>query len=320
MRKEIQIYTFDGVHAAERIVELQRENGYTLLFFSSVEMKNRVCLEAVVQTMPLFEREQGMLACSHTFHLPDEEYRKRMQYFKNRMIALTATKIPDGEAAEVNPNYFCDTIPKRELHDDVSVISVGMSQNRNELLRAADQLYQKTGKALKLVFVRKRENFVDDLIHLAKLAVIEVLRLRKLDSSLHQPLGRINRNVKRQTVITGRISFAEMFDRIEEADFIVINFYQGAKNTFSTCQTTGSKQLSLGFLIPCIIEKEVAEYYGFSEKNAVIYEDGHLTQALERATSMSKEEYAEKVRELKQLQREIRGRSAMNLEKMLGEP
>ena len=318
LKEKIHIYTFDGVHAAERIEELKRENGYTLLFFSTVEMKNEVCREAVVRSMPLFEKEQGMLACSHKLHLPEKEYRERMRYFKNRMIALTPTKTPDGEVPAVNPNYFCDTIQDRRLHDQVSVISVGMSQNRNELLRAADQLYQKTGDTLRLVFVRKQENLADAVIHLIKLAVIEVFRLRKLDSSLHRPLGRIHQNVKNRAEITGRLSFSDMFDRIDEADFITINFYEGAKKTFSSCQTSGSKQLSLGFLIPCIIEKKAADYYGFSEQNAVIYEEGRLEQALERASRMSAGEYDEMVAELKKLRDEIRARSLSNLERMIG--
>lgn len=317
LREKIRVYTFDGVHAADRIAELKRENRYTLLFFSTVEIKNEVCREAVECAKPLFDNEQGMIACSHKLRLPEKEYKERIRYFKNRMIALTVTNTQDGEVAEVNPNFFCDTNPKREFHDQVSVISVGMSQNRNELLRAADQLYQKTGETLKLVFVRKQENLMDVLIHLVKLAVIEVFRLRMLDSSVHRPLGRISRNVKKNTEVTGRIPFSDMFARIDEADFIVINFYQGAKKDFSTCQTSGAKQLSLGFLIPCIIEKKAAEYYGFSEKNAVIYENGQLAQALERANSMSREQYAGLVRELEKLQREIRERSVQNLSKLL---
>ena len=317
LRERIRVYTYDGVHAADRIEELKRENGYTLLFFSTVEIKTKVCREAVERAKPLFENGQGMIACSHTLHLPEKEYSARMRFFKNRMIALSATETPDGILPEVNPNYFCDTIPERALHDQVSVISVGKSTNRNELLRAADRLYQKTGRSPRLVFVRKQENLMDALIHLLKFAVILVFPLPMLDISLHRPLGKIDETVKSKTEITGRLSFADMFARIDAADFIVINLYQNFKKDFSTCQTSGSKQLSLGFLIPCIVEKKAADYYGFSEKNAVIYEDGQLAQALERASAMSREEYASMVRELEKLQREIRARSERNLEKML---
>ena len=317
LRERIQIYTFDGEHAADRIAELKGENGYTLLFFSTIEMKNKVCREAVERAKPLFENEQGMIGCSHKLHLPEQEYRERLRYFENRMLTLSSTKTPDGEIVEVNPNFFCAATSERRLHDQVSVISVGVSQNRNELLRAADQLYKKTGETPRLVLIRKQEKLLDELVHLAKFAVIKLFPLPMLDSSLHRPLGRIDQNVKNKTEITGRVSFADMFARIEAADFIVLNFYQGVKKSFTTCQTSGSKQLSLGFLIPCIIEKKAAEYYGFSEKNAVIYEDGQLAQALERASSMSREQYAGMVRELEKLQREIRERSVQNLSKLL---
>lgn len=327
LREKIRIYTFDGVHAADRIEELKKENGYTLLFFNTFEIKNDVCREAVERSEPLFENEQGMMACVHWLHGSERERSARARYFKNRMVALSATKIPYGEAAEVNPNYFCDTDPQRELHDPASFISVGQSQNKNELLRATDQLYKKTGEAPRLVFVRKQENWKDALLHLVKFAVIEVFRLGKLDSSLHRPLGRIDPNVKGNAEFTGRVSFAELYARVEAADFNVLNFYQGCKQEssgyqggkkiFSSTQTSGSKQLSLGFLIPCIIEKKAADYYGFCEKNAVIYEDGHLEEALEKASRMSREEYAGMVAELKKLQGEIRARSLSNLERML---
>ncbi len=317
LRAQIQVYTFDGVHAAQRIAELKRENGYTLLFFTTVEMKNKVCREAVLRAAPLFAEQQGIAGCSHKLHLPEKEYRARLRYFRNRMVALTATKLPDGEAVEVNPYYFCDTPPQRAIHAQVSVISVGRSQNQNELLEEAEKLCQKTGKAPKLVFVRKQENALDELIHLVKFTIIKLFPLPMLDSSLHRPLRKISQSVRENMDVTGRVSFSELFDRVDEADFIVMNFYQGAKKDFSTCQTSGSKQLSLGFLIPCIIEKKTAAYYGFTEKNAVIYEDGQLAQALERTAAMSAEEYAGMLRELETLRDEIRARSLRNLGRML---
>lgn len=327
LKEKIRVYTFDGVHAADRIAELKKENGYTLLFFNSFEIKNDVCREAVERAEPLFENEQGMMACIHMLHMSETERSARARYFKNRMVALSATKISYGVAEEVNPNFFCDTEPKRALHEPVTFLSVGRSQNQNELLRAADRIYKKSGKAPRLVFVRKQENWKDALLHLVKFAVIEVFRLKMLDSSLHRPLGRIDPKVKNNAEVTGRVSFAELYDRVEAADFIVLNFYQGCeqetggyqsgKNTFTSIQTSGSKQLSLGFLIPCIVEKKAADYYGFSEKNAVIYEDGQLEEALERASRMSAEEYADMVAELKKLQGDIRARSLSNLERML---
>ena len=86
---------------------------------------------------------------------------------------------------------------------------------------------------------------------------------------------------------------------------------------FTANRTSGTKQLSLGFLKPCIIERSVAEYYGFTDRNAIIYDDGNLTMAVERAICMSEEEYQDMVSELEKLCTEIRDRSEKNLQSMI---
>ncbi len=67
----------------------------------------------------------------------------------------------------------------------------------------------------------------------------------------------------------------------------------------------------------CIIEKCVADFYGFSERNAVIYEDGKMDEAVIRAASMTEQEYREMVSALEKLRDEIRDSSESNLRQII---
>jgi hypothetical protein len=113
------------------------------------------------------------------------------------------------------------------------------------------------------------------------------------------------------------IPFEMLFDTIEGADFLACNIAGMWEGNFAHGQTSGTKQLSLGFLKPCIIERRYAEAYGFSENNAVVYDEGGLAEALLRAAHMSSNEYDTLRDGLEALRAEVEQRSLANLRGML---
>ena len=185
-----------------------------------------------------------------------------------------------------------------ERHENPTVICVGRTNDHYELAKAAE----KTGIHLTLV----RERYT--LIHLIKYLLIRGFRLNKHDWKRYRPIRRVS-----ELEVTGKIPFSTLFSLIDASDFIALNVYERVADDFSSIQTSGSKQLSLGFLKPCIIEKSMADYYGFDETNAVVYEKGEFVEALERGISMSEEEYAEMVGALRVLRDKIREKSLENL-------
>ena len=125
------------------------------------------------------------------------------------------------------------------------------------------------------------------------------------------------RSLKAATTVVDNLPFEDLYDLVDGSDFLVCNIEAPYEEEFATVRTTGIRQLSLGFLRPCIIQREHAEYYGFSERNAVIYERGELAQALLRATDMPAAEYDAMCRELDALRQEVEHRSLANLERAI---
>jgi hypothetical protein len=113
------------------------------------------------------------------------------------------------------------------------------------------------------------------------------------------------------------LSFRALFREIDRADFLDASVLPEQKTVFTSNRTSGTKQLSLGFLKPCIIEQEIAEYYGFSERSAVVYTEGKMEDAVLRAARMPEEEYRAMVAELEKLRDEVRARSERNLKDMI---
>ena len=293
IKKQIRVYNYTSESVLDRLLELQRKNKYGIVFFSSIEEKCQEAAQLLKQT------NTKLAGCCHVFNDADRE---TFPYFDGRIVTLSETTNPYGHFPEVNANRFCDDEQESRKHKNSTVICVGASNDHYKLAKAVE----KTG--IHLTLIRKRYT----IIHLIKYLLIRCFKLNKHDWKRYRPI------IKGSGIeVTGRIPFPEMFSRIEASDFIAINMYESVMDEFSSSRTTGSKQLSLGFLKPCIIEKSMADYYGFDETNAVVYEKGEFAEALERAVGMSREEYGDMVAELKKLRDKVRRESLENLRLVL---
>ena len=327
MRKKIGIYYYTSDSLSDMLQDLQLRNHYDLVFFSSVEIGYGTCRQALLQIENHFDTKPKLAGCCHSFQFPEEEIREALLRFDGRIVTLSASETPYGNFPEVNPNYFCDIEKEGQKHKKPTVISIGISTNPYELTKAANMIYKKTGNTVHLTMVSNKDSRYEminsryEMIkHLIKYCLIRVFKLKKYDLERHGPRTIMNRNVRKEIEITGRITFSDMFSRIDSSDFIAVNLFEREVKVFSSIRTSGAKQLSLGFLKPCIIEKAVADYYGFNEKNAVVYNKGEFVQALERAVSMNETQYAEMVEALKELRDRIRESSLNNLRKIVSDP
>ena len=93
----------------------------------------------------------------------------------------------------------------------------------------------------------------------------------------------------------GILSFPEMYDEIEKCDFIL---FLADPNKYTSCKhyvefsTSGSRQLSLGFVRPMILHADLAKCY-FSEDSCIAFDTGRLHIALKRILDMHADEYQE---------------------------
>lgn len=122
--------------------------------------------------------------------------------------------------------------------------------------------------------------------------------------------------LKKYIKCLGRVSFAKMFNEIEKADFYLLHFDPDCeeRKVLLNNGTSGSKQLVLGFLKPCIINEKFAQAYGFCSDDSILYRGNGLYGAMKHAIEIEKKEYELLQNNLRTLSESIYKKSLNNLE------
>ena len=116
----------------------------------------------------------------------------------------------------------------------------------------------------------------------------------------------------------GYLKADQMIKEMENADFFLtlLNDENEEHLRYITTGTSGSFQLVYGFLKPCLIQKSFADVYDFNSENSIVYNNGNdLADAMIKAINMSKQNYANMQRKLKELVCKIEEASQKNLDK-----
>ena len=309
VRKQIRFFYYPNGEHRQHIEALQKENSYDLLFAASFDRKKDGGWDDLFRELLAYDRSRlGVIGCYHALNTYKLN-RENGPLPTERVVSLTPVETGEGSFQEVNANYYCDRINSRPKNPVIRIVSIGHNTDRHALCQAARSVRQHKGHRIDLVCVARkipRAEYTGRLLS----QKINLLRGRSSERNF-PPL------FQRHTRVMWSPSFEAMFREIEYADFLDASILPENKAVFSRDRTSGTKQLSLGFLKPCIIEKDIAAYYGFSERNAIIYEDGRMEEALLRAACMSENEYREMVAELEKLCDEIRVRSERNLKALI---
>ena len=309
IREQIRFFHYrDGEHRPQ-IEALQRENPYDLLFATSFDRKKKGGWEDLFRELLSCDQSRlGVIGCYHALNTYKVN-RENGPLPTERIVSLSPVDTGEGVFREVNANYYCDRINSRPKNQITRILSIGHNTDRYALQLAAESVRQRRAQQLDLVCVARKipiaecsRRFISQKINL--------LRDHPADRNF-PPL------FHRHTRVIWSPSFETMFREIEKSDFLDASVLPENSAMFSKERTSGTKQLSLGFLKPCIIEKDVAEYYGFSDRSAIIYETGKMEEALSRAACMPENEYREMVTELKKLCDEVRARSERNLKALI---
>lgn len=118
--------------------------------------------------------------------------------------------------------------------------------------------------------------------------------------------------------VLGRLTFAEMYDRLEQADFFLPLLDPQTQPLYLHECTSGSRQLILGFCIPPIIHEVFAEHYGFMPGSCLMYNQKKtFLSAIRQALEMDNEKYENMRLSIEELQKEVRKTSIDNLRKRL---
>jgi hypothetical protein len=102
---------------------------------------------------------------------------------------------------------------------------------------------------------------------------------------------------------------------LDDADFFLplLDPDNPGHRRYLSGETTGSRQLILGFGVVPVINEVFADAYRFDETNAVLYPAKDLAGAMLRSIRMSPDEYAQRRGGLAKLAEEVRRESLRNL-------
>lgn len=114
----------------------------------------------------------------------------------------------------------------------------------------------------------------------------------------------------------GFLSFPKLYAEIERADFFLplLDPNIETHRRYMLGETTGTRQLMLGFLRPAIVHRAFAAALGLSDSSAILYEDGGLAEALRKAIEISDSEYKQMCSSLCVSAQTIAEESKRNLE------
>lgn len=192
----------------------------------------------------------------------------------------------------LNPHYF-GSVVHRSKSPKTIFVTVGSLSSRN---RSPDQLLD----AVANLTNRGITNF-------------EVVVIGRDISALK------HKNISSVFRVLGALDFESLFYEIGKSDFILPLLDPGndGHRRYLTGETTGSRQLILGFRKPPIIHEEFGTHYGFTDEMAVLYSSDQLAEAMGRAIAMTSEEYDAQVENLARLASQIYQISIRNLQTVL---
>lgn len=107
-------------------------------------------------------------------------------------------------------------------------------------------------------------------------------------------LGKIPGHLRPFLHVAGKLDFPAMYEAMRRADYFLPLLDPGnpAHNRYITTGVTGSAQLVYGFAKIPVIHEKFASFYGFNDRNALLYREETLGGAMLRAIRQTEEEYA----------------------------
>ena len=150
----------------------------------------------------------------------------------------------------VNPHYFGNIkiTSKNKFITKFVIIGEINSKRRNhfQLIEAIEKLYKNKYSNFKFYFIGNNSENINIKPELAEFIIME-----------------------------GRLNFEDMYNKLEEADYILplLDPDNDEHNRYITTGTSGSFQLMYGFIKPAIIHKKFADYYNLNDKNAIVYDN-----------------------------------------------
>lgn len=318
LKNRINYIFYDKQDLLTKLSQLTQDTEYDYIVLNSFDYAKDGKIHSIYADIKdISKSKYGIIGFYHSLssYYDNQETDKELAEEK-RIFALTPISDTSISFPMLSASYLKDTSTNIHSANGRTIISIGISNDDAVLRKAASTVTDKT-KEPTVIFVgykTKKELFIAQI---KRIIAAIISKLVKSYSTSKKPYPYFTLAFKKNMRLYSKVSFDTMFNLIEESDFIAINLKSHLIDEFSTCRTTGSKLLALGFGKPAIIEERCAAYYGFSEDNCILYKEGHMDEAVQKACSLSDEEYSKMQKSMIALQEQVCKESLDALKSML---
>ena len=308
-------YNMKNIH---KILSEDSIRKYDFLVLSSMEYGHDGKIERFLDYLGFMpDTKYGVLGIYHTVTLINQ-FNDASLLNEGRLFCLSEFQTQNNvfNLKMLNPHYFCQ---------DLKLFSGFQDKRRFLVIGNAAELHILADNVLSLD-EKQRDEINIKYIGGGPTAIINQIRLFIRNPIKHVDfIGRtinflmayLKNNSNESNVISklGRLCFWEMYTEIENTDFIIvmIDSQKHQHQHYLKYSTSGVFQLILGFKKVCLIQRDVANIFGFTEKNCIMYDGENLASTLEVAVSLSENEYQDKLNNLDEFELEIYQKSLENL-------
>lgn len=231
------------------------------------------------------ETKYGAFIVEHNLRLCLKRYDEGKWLAKGRLFTLSGF---DGTPM-LNPHYFKKSVQRHEKNKTTTFVVAGR--------------FIKSEK----VFLNAVNKLIEDNVTNFQIIIIGVKT-------------KIPKNLGRYIKCVGFVKFPKMYSIIDKSDFILplLNYEDEYQKKFLTESTTGSRQLSLGFVKPVIINELFGRVYDFDNKNSILYPGHNLFDAMKKAIELSNNDYSIMRNNLQKLADKVYQESLNNLREATG--
>ena len=221
----------------------------------------------------------------HEIGYADKSFEK--YYLQNRIWTLGNI----SKGLQVNPHFFGNINIKEKNKKTRFFLTSSFNRNYKPIIESVNKL--------------QKENFNFEIIITGRSNIFSSENITK--------------NISDKFIFKLKAKFSELYRLVKSSDFIIILLDPKSSydNLFNRSRVTGSFQLSIGFLKPCIINKQYSKFYNLNHENSLIYDNLDLFNAMKKAILLNKFEYKKLQNKLKLNKNELYKISIENIKKFI---
>ena len=192
-----------------------------------------------------------------------------------------------SKGLQVNPHYFGDIKIRRKNEKTTFFLTSSNGRNYTHLISTIKKLY--------------KENY--------DFQIFVIGRARSLNSKI------IPKNLIKIFKFMYNVKYSELYQTIENSDYIILPLDPNSKYDFdyNYTKSSGSIQLSYGFLKPPIISKEYSYVYKLNENNSLIYNKSNFYEIMKKSIELTKKDYKYLQKDLMKCEKEVYSISIDNI-------